>query len=77
MGVPVPLAECSRWFISRITSVRGDAALAQPHQLHGQQVHMSASIGSYLAEPGEAAADALHLADAAMYKVKAAKNQSQ
>ncbi len=55
---------------------RLDAALGQPHQLHGQQVHMSASIGSYLAAAGEAAADALHLADAAMYKVKAAKNRS-
>jgi diguanylate cyclase (GGDEF)-like protein len=53
------------------------AALAKPHQLQGQQVHMSASIGTYLATPGENAAQALHQADAAMYRVKSEKNRPQ
>ncbi len=51
------------------------AALAQPHQLQGQQVHMSASIGSYLGAPGEDPADVVNRADAAMYVVKAAKSR--
>ena len=50
-------------------------ALAEPHQLQGQQVHMSASIGTYLATPGEDAADALNLADVAMYTVKGARSR--
>ncbi len=50
-------------------------ALGKPHQLQGQQVHMSASIGHYLATPGEDAADAVRLADSAMYLVKATRSR--
>lgn len=46
------------------------AALAVPHTVHGSQVHVGASIGAVLAEPGDDAATALSRADEAMYTVK-------
>ena len=51
-------------------SRRLGAALAVPHHVHGHQVRVGGSIGSYLAEPGVTVAEALHAADQAMYAVK-------
>ena len=53
------------------------SALAAPVKIHGQQVQVSASVGVHLAATGETAADALHAADLAMYKVKGARNRKQ
>ncbi len=53
------------------------AALAEPVKIHGRQITVSASVGVHLAAAGETAADALHAADVAMYKVKGARNQRQ
>jgi diguanylate cyclase (GGDEF)-like protein len=53
------------------------AALAEPVKIHGQQLHVSASVGVHLAAAGESAADALHAADIAMYKVKGARSRRQ
>jgi diguanylate cyclase (GGDEF)-like protein len=55
-------------------ATRIEAALAQPVQIHGQHVKVSASVGVHLAAPGESAAVALHAADLAMYKVKSARS---
>ena len=51
------------------------AALAEPVRIHGRQILISASVGVHLAAAGETAADALHAADLAMYKVKSARSR--
>ena len=58
-------------------AARIGAALAEPVKIHGQQLHVSASVGVHLAAAGESAADALHAADLAMYKVKGARSRRQ
>ncbi|WP_407342129.1 diguanylate cyclase domain-containing protein [Pengzhenrongella phosphoraccumulans] len=45
-------------------------ALNEPHVVHGDSVTVGASVGSYLASPGETAAECLHRADTAMYDLK-------
>ena len=46
------------------------AALARPHQVHGQRTHVGGSIGVHLASSGDTVAAALRQADQAMYLVK-------
>jgi len=46
--------------------------LKRPHLVHGRPVEVGASVGTYLAAPGDAATDALDSADRAMYVVKRA-----
>jgi diguanylate cyclase (GGDEF)-like protein len=48
--------------------------LAQPHRVQGSDLEVPASVGRYLAVPGESAADALAHADRAMYAVKRAQS---
>ena len=50
---------------SRIT-----AAIAAPHLIHGDTVTVPASVGTYLAAPGESTVRALRRADEAMYDIK-------
>jgi diguanylate cyclase (GGDEF)-like protein len=45
-------------------------AIAAPHRIHGDTVAVSASVGTYLAAPGESTAHALQCADEAMYDIK-------
>lgn len=52
-------------------SQRISAALGEPHQIHGRQVHVCGSVGSHLARSGNSVADAIRCADQAMYLVKA------
>jgi diguanylate cyclase (GGDEF)-like protein len=58
---PSGLAALSR----RITD-----ALAEPHLVHGQVVTARASVGTYLAAPGDSVQHALQKADTAMYTIK-------
>jgi diguanylate cyclase (GGDEF)-like protein len=51
-------------------AARIDAALGQPLQVHGTQLTTSGSVGVHLVAPGDSAAEALDLADRAMYVVK-------
>jgi diguanylate cyclase (GGDEF)-like protein len=48
-------------------------ALAVPHQIHGRQTLVPGSIGAHLASSGDTVADALRLADQAMYAIKNAR----
>jgi diguanylate cyclase (GGDEF)-like protein len=45
-------------------------ALSEPHVVHGDFVHVPASVGTYLAAVGDRPADAIRNADRAMYAVK-------
>jgi diguanylate cyclase (GGDEF)-like protein len=45
-------------------------ALSEPYLVHGKAVGIPASVGAYLAAPGELGIDALQHADDAMYSVK-------
>jgi GGDEF domain-containing protein len=45
-------------------------ALAEPHLVHGQVVTARASVGTYLAAPGDSVQHALQKADTAMYTIK-------
>jgi GGDEF domain-containing protein len=45
-------------------------ALAELHVIQGQQLHVGASIGSYLTAPGDTAASAVHFSDQSMYIAK-------
>ena len=45
-------------------------ALVRPHVVHGNQIVLGASVGTYLAVNGESTADALRRADQAMYVIK-------
>jgi diguanylate cyclase (GGDEF)-like protein len=58
-------------------AARIGAALGEPVRIHGRQVLVSASVGVHLAAAGESAADALHAADLAMYKVKSARGRNK
>jgi diguanylate cyclase (GGDEF)-like protein len=49
------------------------AALGEPNQIHGQEVRVGASIGTYLAGPNDSSPEALRLADQAMYAIKRAR----
>jgi len=49
---------------------RVDAALAEPHLVHGNVLSVRASVGSYLAKQGQTAAESLEHADQAMYTIK-------
>jgi diguanylate cyclase (GGDEF)-like protein len=49
------------------------SAQAEPHLIHGHHVQVGATVGSYLASPGELAGDALRHADQAMYRLKRAR----
>jgi len=51
-------------------ALRLEAALAEPHHLHGREVVVGASVGLHLAAPGESVGAAVGLADQAMYDVK-------
>ncbi|HEY4991806.1 MAG TPA: EAL domain-containing protein, partial [Nakamurella sp.] len=50
-------------------------ALAEPYQIYGAEVKVSASIGSHLAARGDNVAEALRITDRAMYAVKHARAQ--
>jgi diguanylate cyclase (GGDEF)-like protein len=52
---------------------RMTATINEPHLVHGDSVTVGASIGAYLARPGETAAACLHHADTAMYDLKRAR----
>jgi diguanylate cyclase (GGDEF)-like protein len=45
-------------------------ALGEPNHIHGQEVRVGASIGTYLAGPNDSLPEALRLADQAMYAIK-------
>ena len=49
---------------------RVSQTLAMPHRVHGTGCHIPASVGSYLAGPGESGTDVLGQADLAMYADK-------
>ena len=49
---------------------RVSAALAGPHHIHGREVQIGGSVGTYLATAGQDASEVLHRADEAMYSVK-------
>lgn len=49
---------------------RVGVVLGEPTLIHGQEVRVAASIGSFLAGPGDDVSEALRLADQAMYAVK-------
>jgi diguanylate cyclase (GGDEF)-like protein len=49
---------------------RIDAALAEPHGVHGESLLIRGSVGSYLATAGESVSDVLRRADHDMYLVK-------
>ena len=51
-------------------SARIGRTLAEPHPIHSHLVHVGASVGTYLAAPGDVPEDTLHRADAAMYTAK-------
>jgi diguanylate cyclase (GGDEF)-like protein len=55
-------------------ATRIDAALRDPHGVHGHQVDVRGSVGVHLGAPGDQVADALDLADQAMYAVKNARS---
>jgi len=50
---------------------RLDAVLAEPHLIHGTEVVVGGSVGLHVAAAGESVAEAIRLADQAMYVVKA------
>jgi diguanylate cyclase (GGDEF)-like protein len=63
--------------VPRITAVdlaalarRLTQALSEPYLVHGKSARVPASVGAYLAKPGELGADVLQHADDAMYAVK-------
>ncbi|WP_375479254.1 diguanylate cyclase domain-containing protein [uncultured Jatrophihabitans sp.] len=58
-------------------AARITAALQEPHLVHGQHVQVPASVGAYLAVPGEAPATAMRRADRAMYAVKRSRRTSR
>jgi diguanylate cyclase (GGDEF)-like protein len=58
-------AEGLHGLVERLTS-----ALAEPHRIHGREVSVRASVGSYLAVPGDSVAECVRRADLAMYAVK-------
>ena len=45
--------------------------LAEPHQIHGQRIVVGGSVGLHIAAAGDAAGEAIRLADQAMYVAKA------
>jgi len=45
-------------------------ALAEPLRIHGRSLRVGVSVGSHLAGAGDSAAEAVRLADRAMYRVK-------
>ena len=49
---------------------RISSSLAMPHRVHGVGCHVPASVGGYLAGPGESGTDVLRQADLAMYADK-------
>lgn len=55
--------------LSRLAA-RADTALAQPHHIQGHDLHAPASIGLYLAVPGDDLEEVIRRADRAMYAVK-------
>jgi len=56
-----------------LLAARIEEALAEPHVIHGNTVEVSASVGAYLAGPGENVVAALNRADEAMYVAKRAR----
>jgi len=52
---------------------RIETSLGAPHVVHGRQLEVPASVGSYLATAGEQTLQVLHRADAAMYIAKRAR----
>ena len=55
---------------------RIDAALAEPHGIHGKSLPVPGSVGSHLATPGDSIIEALRRADQDMYLVKGGKHSS-
>ncbi len=55
---------------------RVEDALAPPHRIHGELVAVGGSVGVHLAMPGDHAAEALRLADQAMYAAKQGRVRS-
>jgi diguanylate cyclase (GGDEF)-like protein len=55
---------------------RIDAALAEPHGVHGESLPVRGSVGSHLATAGDSAIEVLHRADQDMYLVKDRKHSS-
>ncbi|MCW2621095.1 MAG: domain S-box/diguanylate cyclase protein [Frankiales bacterium] len=66
-AVLVPRAEAAQ-LATLITRMTG--CLDRPYRVHGQQLHLSASIGSHLAVAGDDPVTSLRAADLAMYQVK-------
>jgi len=54
----------------RSLTQRIDAALAEPHGVHGHSLSIRGSVGSYLATAGDSVVEALRQADKDMYLVK-------
>jgi diguanylate cyclase (GGDEF)-like protein len=55
-------------------ALRLEAALARPHRIHGQEVVVGGSIGLHIAAAGEPVSEVIHLADQAMYLIKAQRH---
>jgi diguanylate cyclase (GGDEF)-like protein len=55
-------------------ALRLEAVLDEPHQIHGREVVVGGSIGIHFAAAGESVSEAIHLADQAMYAVKASRH---
>jgi diguanylate cyclase (GGDEF)-like protein len=53
---------------------RLEAALAEPHQIHGNEVVVGGSVGLHVAVAGESGSEVIRLADQAMYGVKASRH---
>ena len=50
-------------------------ALSEPHLIHGRDIAVPVSVGSYLASPGEPFEEVVHCADVAMYAAKRARRR--
>lgn len=55
-------------------ALRLEAALAEPHRIHGKEIVVGGSVGLHIAAAGESVSEAIRLADQAMYIVKAARH---
>ncbi|MDQ3107703.1 MAG: diguanylate cyclase [Actinomycetota bacterium] len=51
-------------------------AVIKPHTIHGQQVDVGASVGSYLATAGEDVLESLRRADESMFEIKRSRQTS-
>jgi diguanylate cyclase (GGDEF)-like protein len=54
---------------------RIEVALSEPHHLHGNEVHVGASVGTHMANESVTVAEALRLADKSMYAIKRMRSE--